>query len=139
MPILNCIHNPTHSNLQRGDEIRQQGYGPPPSATKDITSTTSGDGRKTQTDSVRQSFLSPAAAHGTGAVHAGTPQTPASALTARGLYHQKSAFNKLKRKQPGRNHLSVPMIVSGSGRDCKYEKCPGWDINNKRKRSYNTK
>ena len=101
MPILNCIHNLTHSNLQRGEEIRQRSYGAPPSATKDITSTTCSDGRKIRSDSARQGFISPTNAHGTGAIAAGTPNTPISALTARGLYHQQAAFKTLKRKQPG--------------------------------------
>jgi hypothetical protein len=88
MPILNCIHNLTHSNLQRGEDIRQ---------------------------------------------------TPISALSARGLYHQQAAFKTLKRKQPGRNHLSVPVIVSNSGRDCRYDKCPGYTTNKKRSRAYTSK
>jgi hypothetical protein len=45
----------------------------------------------------------------------------------------------LKRKQPGRNHLSVPVVVTSSGRDCKYDKCPGYIMSRQRKRSYPTK
>jgi hypothetical protein len=43
-------------------------------------------------------------AHGTGAVQAGTPQIPASNLTARGLLKQQAAFNQLRKMQPKRNH-----------------------------------
>jgi hypothetical protein len=100
MPLLNCIHNLTHSNLQRGEDIRQRGPGVPPSATKDITSTTSGDGRKVRTDSARQGFVSPTAAHGTGAVQAGIPQTPNTTISAGGLYKKKNAFNKRKWEYP---------------------------------------
>jgi hypothetical protein len=139
MPILNCIHNLTHSNLQRGEEIRQRSYGAPPSATKDITSTTCSDGRKIRSDSARQGFILPTAANGTGAVLAGTPQTPISGLTPMGLYHQKNAFRTLKRKQPGRNHLSVPMVVKDSGKECRYIKCPGFNTSKKRKRPYTSK
>jgi hypothetical protein len=45
----------------------------------------------------------------------------------------------MKNEQPGRNHLSVPVIVSSSGRDCRYEKCPGFSTSSNRKRSYATK
>jgi hypothetical protein len=138
MPILNCIHNLTHSNLQRGEDIRQRGPGVPPSATKDITSTTSGDGRKVRSDSARQGFISPTNAHGSGAIAPGTPQTLISGLTARGLYHQQAAFRALKRRQPGRNHQSVPMVVKDSGKECRYIKCPGFNTSKKRKRPYTT-
>jgi hypothetical protein len=52
MPLKDCIHNLTHSLLQRGDEMRQRGYGAPPSATP---------------------FPSPTPSNGSGAVHGGTP------------------------------------------------------------------
>jgi hypothetical protein len=37
----------------------------------------------------------------------------------------------MKNEQPGRNHLSVLVIVSNSSRDCQYNKCPGWQIVNR--------
>jgi hypothetical protein len=37
MPLRLCINNLTHSLLQQGLDMRQRGYGAPPSATKDIT------------------------------------------------------------------------------------------------------
>ncbi|MGK3749930.1 MAG: hypothetical protein ACI8RD_002228 [Bacillariaceae sp.] len=78
--------------------MRQRACGAPPSATKDLISTTSGDGRSTQADAKNQPFTPIHGAHGPGGVHAGTPQTPASTLTARGLYYQELAFNKRKRE-----------------------------------------
>jgi hypothetical protein len=44
MEMKDCINNLTHSLLQQSDEMRQRGYGAAPSATEDLTSTTSGDG-----------------------------------------------------------------------------------------------
>jgi hypothetical protein len=117
MELKPCINNLTHSLLQEGEEMRQRGYGAPPSATKDVTSTSSGEGRRIRSDSSRPVFSSPAA-HGTGAVQSGTPQSTVSSISARGLYYQQTAFNQLKYFQPGRNHLSVPVVVSNSGRDC---------------------
>jgi hypothetical protein len=78
-------------------------------------------------------------AHGTGAVQSGTPQSTVSSISARYLYYQQTAFNQLKYFQPGRNHLSVPVVVSNSSRDCLYKKCPGWNnIVKKRPRAYTT-
>jgi hypothetical protein len=37
-----------------------------------------------------------------------------------------------------RNHLSVPVVVSNSSRDCLYEKCPSWNIVKMRPRAYTT-
>jgi hypothetical protein len=45
-----------------------------------------------QSDSKKRPYASPAAAHGTGAVHPGTPQTTIADLSARGLYHQRTAY-----------------------------------------------
>jgi hypothetical protein len=45
----------------------------------------------------------------------------------------------MKNEQPGRNHLSVPVVVSNSGRDCLYEKCSGWNVIKKRPRAYTSK
>jgi hypothetical protein len=58
---------------------------------------------------------------------------------ARALHYRQVAFNQMKNEQPGRNHLSVPVIVSNSGRDCQYNKCPGWQIVKKRPRAYTSK
>jgi hypothetical protein len=73
MPLKEGIHNLIHSLLQRGDP-RQRGTGAPPSTTKDITTSSSMDSRAVGKDSVRRPFESAPAAHGTGAVHAGTPR-----------------------------------------------------------------
>jgi hypothetical protein len=47
-----CINNLTHSLLQQGDDIRQRSYvyGARSGPTKDLTSTSSGDGRKKRAD-----------------------------------------------------------------------------------------
>jgi hypothetical protein len=122
MELKPCINNLTHSLLQEGEEMRQRGYGAPPGATKDISSTSSGEGRRIRSDSSRPAFSSPAA---TGAVESGTPQSTVSSISARYLYYQHTvssisarylyyqhtAFNQLKYFQPGRNHLSVPVVV----------------------------
>jgi hypothetical protein len=81
MELKDCINNVTHSLLQEGEDIRQRSYSAPPSVTKDLTSTSSGDGRAIRSDAKNQPFASPIPAHGTGGQHAGTPQTPGSALT----------------------------------------------------------
>ena len=135
MEIRDCINNLTHSLLQQGLEIRQRGVGAPPSATKNLDSTTSGDGRSVRSDSSRQPFASPS-----GSVQTGTPQTPVAAITARALHYRQVAFNRLKNFQPGRNHLSVPVVVSNSGRDCLYVNCPGWKTGKaQRPRAYTSK
>ena len=148
MPLKDCIHNLTHSLLQRGEEMRRRGYGPPPNATKDISSSTSSDGRTIRKDSKKQRFSSaPAAAHGTGAVHAGTHRSSSSDVGARAVYHQRAAFKKRKRLQPDRVHQPIPCIVrgtsgttgtTGSGVRCMYKKCRGLDIKSKRIVSYKT-
>ena len=145
MVMKDCINNLTHSLLQQGDEIRQQSYGAPPSATKDLTTTSSGDGRAIRSDAKNQPFTSPTASHGSGAIHADTPRTPGSIQTPMGLYHQEVRFNKRKRDYISRVHQPMPMLVrgseeknSGSGTYCQYKKCPGLNRQNKTKRSYTT-
>jgi hypothetical protein len=118
MEMKDCINNLTHSLLQQGDEIRQRSYGVSPSATKDLTSTTSTDGRKKRADAKDQPFSPAPGSHGSGAVQAGTPQTPSSTLSCSGLRRRQVAFKKMKKHQTGRNHLSVPMVVTDSGREC---------------------
>jgi hypothetical protein len=115
MVMKDCINNLTHSLLQQGDEIRQYSYGAAPSATKDLTTTSSGDGRAIRSDAKNQPFTSPTASHGTGATHAGTPRTLASTLTARGLYQKEIRFNQRKRDYVARVHQSMPMLARGTG------------------------
>jgi hypothetical protein len=105
---------------------------------KNLETSSSGDGRKVRSTAKRQPFASAPAAQGNTRA-ACTPQTPVSTLSARALYYQKAAFNRMKNEQPGRNHISVPVIVSSSGRDCRYKKCPGFSTSSNRKRSYATK
>ena len=146
MEMKDCINNLTHSLLQQGDEIRQRSYGAPPLPTKDLTTTSSGDGRATRADARNQPFTSPTPANGTGGTHAGTSSnTPGSALSARGLHYQQVAFNKRKRDYNSRVHQPMPCLVrgseeknSGSGNYCQYKKCPGLNRQNKTKRSYTT-
>jgi hypothetical protein len=45
MPLRECIKKLTHSLLQQGLNMRQRGYGAPPSATNDISTSSSGEGR----------------------------------------------------------------------------------------------
>ncbi|OEU06161.1 hypothetical protein FRACYDRAFT_256066 [Fragilariopsis cylindrus CCMP1102] len=135
MLMRSCINDLTHSLLQQGSEIRTRGFGDAPSATKDITTTSSSlDGRKLRSDAVRQHFTSPTA------TVSGTPQTPASSITARALRYRQSDFNRQKEMQPGRNHLSVPLIVLDKKLSyCKYIKCPGFNTGAKRARAYPSK
>jgi hypothetical protein len=122
MEMKDCINNLTRSLLQQSDEMRQRGYGAAPSATKDLTSTTSGDGWSIQADAKNQPFTSPTAAHGMGQVHVSTPRTP----TVGGLYYQEFSFKKRKRDYNSRVHQPMPMLVrgtgekSGSGARCDY-------------------
>jgi hypothetical protein len=71
--------------------MRQRGVGVPPSATKNLDSTCSGEGRKVQIGSNRPAFTSPTAAHGRGAVHTGSARS--SDVRSRGVYKQQQAFN----------------------------------------------
>ena len=45
-----CINNLTRFLLQQGPELRQRGMGAPPSATENLDSSCSGDGRKVRSD-----------------------------------------------------------------------------------------
>jgi hypothetical protein len=72
MPLRECINNLTHSLPQQGLDMRQRGYGAPPSATKDISTSSSGEGRSIQSDSNRQPFETQPGPNGTGAVHIGS-------------------------------------------------------------------
>jgi hypothetical protein len=57
MSIKEAVHDLTHSFLQRGDPMRWRGYDASPSATKDITTSSSNEGKQVRIDSVRQPFL----------------------------------------------------------------------------------
>jgi hypothetical protein len=62
--------------------MRQRGYGAPPSATNDITTSSSSDeGRSIRSDSNRQPFETPPGPHGTGALYTGTSRTPVTTIT----------------------------------------------------------
>jgi hypothetical protein len=52
MGLKPCINNLAHSLLQQGSEMRQRGSGAPPKATKDITISSSVDGRRARSDSI---------------------------------------------------------------------------------------
>jgi hypothetical protein len=80
MPIKEAVHNLTQSFLQRGDPMRQRGYGASPSATKDITASSSTEGKQVCRDSVRQPFVPETLGNGTGAVHTGNHQPTAYRL-----------------------------------------------------------
>ena len=110
--------------------MRKRGYGATPKATKDITTSSSVDGRKVRSDSVRQPFTSPT-------VQTGTPQTPVSGIGARALQYPQVAFKRQKQLQPGRNHMSVPVVVKGNRATsyCKYKNCPGKNFGAKRART----
>jgi hypothetical protein len=123
MELKNCVHNLTHSLLQRGEDMRKRKSPPPPSASKDITTSSSQEGRKVRTDSLIQPFES-------GAVHTALPQ-PIDITTPRGRHHQKCAYSRRRVQQPWRVHQPVPMLVrgldnKGSGPRCSYKKCPGY-------------
>ena len=77
------IHNLTHSLLQRGDDIQLRKCGSSPSATKDINTSSSQEGRKVRSDSVRQPYIQQHA-HGTGAVHPGISGQPIDQTSPRG-------------------------------------------------------
>ena len=70
----------------------------------------------------------------------GTPQTPVSAIGARALRYWQHNFKRQKQLQPGRNHLSLPVVVEDKKLSyCKYKKCPGLDSAAKRLRAYPSK
>ena len=130
-----CINNFTCSLLQQGPELRQRGMGAPPSATENLDSSCSGDGRKVRSDETWQSFASP-----TGTVQTGTPQTPVSGITAQALHYQQVALNQINNCQLGRSYISVPIVVDNSGWYCVYKKCPSWKTGKaKRPRAYTSK
>jgi hypothetical protein len=109
--------------------MRLQKCPPAPSATKDITTSSSQEGRKVRTDSLRQAHK-PIHPHGIGGVHAGTPQ-PIDYSSPRGRRYQQCAFSRRRLQQPCRVHQPVPMLVrgldgKGSGPRCSYKKCPGY-------------
>jgi len=83
--------------------------GAPPSATKDITTSSSQEGRKVRSDSARQPYI-PKHAHGIGAVQAGFPQ-PIDYSSPHGQHYQQCAFSRRRLQQPWRVHQSVPMLV----------------------------
>jgi hypothetical protein len=139
MPLRECINNLTHYLLQQGLDMRRRGYGAPPSATKDVTTSSSGEGRSIRSDSNRQPFETQLSPRGTGALHSGSTRTPVSNITPRALCYQQIAFKSLERKQPGRSHQSQAMIANSSGRDCRYKKCLGFNMPRKRPRSYPTR
>jgi hypothetical protein len=140
MELKDCINNLTHSLLQQGEGMRQRQPGCPPSASKDLTFSTSGCEQATRSDAKNQPFLSTPGAHGTGAINGGTVRT----TTVGGMYHHKIAFNKRQRDYVSRVHQPMPMLVrgegekSGSGARCDYKKCPGLNIKSKRIVSYKT-
>ena len=51
------------------------------------------------------------------------------------------AFKRQKHRQPGRNHISVPVVVKGNKATsyCKYKKCPGLNTGAKQPRPYRSK
>jgi hypothetical protein len=53
MPLRECINNLTQSLLQQGLGMRLRGYGAPPSATKDVSTSSSCEGRSIRSDSNR--------------------------------------------------------------------------------------
>jgi hypothetical protein len=107
--------------------MRPRGYGAPPSATKDITASSSQEGKQVRKDSVRQPYIPESLAHGTGAVHSGVDQTPIGYTSPRGRHYQQCAFSRRRLQQPWRVHQPVSMLVrgldnKGSGPQCQYKK-----------------
>jgi hypothetical protein len=92
MPLRERINNLTHSLLQQGLDMRQRGYGAPPSANKDISTSSSGEGRSIRSDSNRPPCETPPSPHGTSALDTGSTQTPVSSITPRALYLPTSCF-----------------------------------------------
>jgi hypothetical protein len=77
----------------------------------------------------------PPAAHGTGAIHAGT--SPSSDVSNRTIFKQQQALSKRKNQQPGRRHQSVAMIVKNN-LYCQYKKCSSLNIQKQTTRTYRT-
>jgi hypothetical protein len=113
----------------------QRGYGCPTCPTKDIITTTCTDGRKFRSDSVKQPPPPATAAHGTGAVHAGT--SGSSDVSNRTIFKQQQALSKRKKQQPGRRHQSVAMIVNHNPY-CQCKKCLGLYNQKQITRAYRT-
>jgi hypothetical protein len=129
MPIKEAVHNLTHSFLQRGDQMRQRGYGASPSARKDITTSSSNEGKQVCKDSVRQPFIPKTLGNWTGTVPTGNHQ-PTDYSSPHGRHYQQYAFSRRRLQQQWRVHQPVPMLVrgldgKGSGPRCQYKKCPG--------------
>jgi hypothetical protein len=122
--------------------MRKRKCGAPPSARKDISTSSSKESRKVRTDLIKQPFPSSPGANGTGADHTGTARS--SDVSSRGVYKQQQAFKRRKRLQLDRVHQPISCIVrgtsdtSGSGVRCMYKKCRGLDIKSKRIVSYKT-
>jgi hypothetical protein len=116
--------------------MRKRGTGAPPNPTKDITTSSSVDGRTIRKDSKQQKFPSPPSAHGTGGVHTGTARSSTSCT--RTIYKQQNTFKRRKTQHRWMCHQSVPNVVTGSGPNCRYRKYPGLKTNVS-KRSYQTK
>jgi hypothetical protein len=72
------------------------------------------DDRAVRKDSGRQPFESPPAAHGTGAVHTGTPHSLTSDVSGRSKLKKQHAFKKRQKQQPGRVHQPMPCLVRGT-------------------------
>jgi hypothetical protein len=109
---------------------------PPPSATKDITTTSfSTDGRKICTDLIKQPRPPPIGANGTEAIHTGTSQS--SDVSSRAFFKQQITFGREKKQQPGRSHQSVAMIVKNNPY-CQYKKRPGLNIQKQTTQTYRT-
>jgi hypothetical protein len=72
--------------------MRQRGYSASPSATKDIITSSSNEGKQVRRDSVRQPFVPGTLGNGTGAVHTGNHQLTDYSST-RGQHYQQCAFS----------------------------------------------
>jgi hypothetical protein len=108
--------------------MRQRGYGASPSATKDIATSSSSEGKQVRRDSVRQPVVPETLRNGTGAVHTGNHQ-PTDYSSSRGRHYQQCAFSRRRLQQPWKGHQPVPMLVrgldgKGSGPRCQYKKFP---------------
>jgi hypothetical protein len=108
--------------------MRQRGYGASPSATKNITTSSSTEGKQVRRDSVQQPFVPEPHAHGMGAVRTGNHH-PTDYSSPRGRHYQQCAFSRRRLQQPWRVHQSVPILVrgldgKGSGPLCRYKNVP---------------
>jgi hypothetical protein len=102
------------------------------------------DGRAVRKDLVRRLFESDPAAHGTGAVHGGTPRSSPTTVCPTSIYKNQHAFKKRQKLQPERVHQPMPCLVrgkghvSGSGSYCRYKRFPGLKVKKKTSRPYTT-